>query len=342
MKTPSANSLCQASAQTDQKGPAQAGQMAHQQAMPSASLDALTALAERQWHRHGQENAIDGLRLTRATEPSGTMRAIYPTSFCVVLQGSKLSELADTRFHYRQGQCLLASVNVPVNSRIMEASPDCPYVAFSVALDPEMVAELLLHAPASALATAPRQAPCPPLAERSSALSTAALPTDLIDPLLRLLQLLDQPQDLAVLEPLLRREICWRLLRSPMGAALQQIGMEDSDTARIGRVTAWMRSHYQQGFKVADLAAMASMSPASFHRHFKAITQFTPVQFQKQIRLQAARRLLLTDHEVASVGYRVGYESPSQFSRDYHKVFGAPPGRDKAKLRSSLVLESID
>ena len=130
------------------------------------------------------------------------------------------------------------------------------------------------------------------------------------------------------------------MMRSPLGPALQQVGLKDSDTARIGRVTAWMQANYQQPFRVAELAAMASMSPATFHRHFKSITRLTPVQFLKLVRLQEARRLLLSDQEVASVGYRVGYESPSQFSRDYHKLFGAPSDRDKAMMRSSLAIES--
>jgi len=158
--------------------------------------------------------------------------------------------------------------------------------------------------------------------------------------MIRLLSLLDQPEDRAVLEPLIRREICWRLLRSPLGPALQQVGLKDSETARIGRVAAWLQSHYQEAVKVADLATMASMSSASFYRHFKIITKLTPVQFQKRIRLQEARRLLLSDHEVASVGYQVGYESPSQFSRDYHKLFGAPPGKDRAMMRSSVAIET--
>lgn len=306
------------------------------------ALDQLRVLAERQWHTHGHNNAIDGLRLTLATEPSGTIRAIYPTSFCVVLQGSKISELSDSRFHYQRGQCLFASVNVPVNSRIVDASSQQPYVAFSLAIDPAMVSELLLQHPDIQAAVTPVTALASAMSgtTRQPALSTGEIPADLYDPLMRLLYLLDQPQHLDILEPLIRREICWRLLRSPMGAALLQTGLEDSDTARIGRVTAWIRTHFQQAFKVADLAAMASMSAASFHRHFKAITQLTPVQFQKQIRLQEARRLLLTEHEVASVGYQVGYESPSQFSRDYRKLFGAPPGKDKAVMRSEIAIES--
>lgn len=293
------------------------------------SLLLLRDLVERQWRTHGPENAIDGLRLTRALEPSGTIRALYQTSFCIVLQGAKITAIGDQAYHYREGECLFASVNVPVNSRIVEAEPAKPYLALSLSIDPAMISELLVTHPEMTY-RGPKQA----------ALVTAGVPDDLYDPVTRLLGLLDQPGDREVLEPLIRREICWRLLRSPLGSALQQTGMKDSETARIGQVTAWMRTNYQRPFRVADLAAMASMSPASFHRHFKAITQLTPVQFQKLVRLQEARRLLLSEQEVASVGYRVGYESPSQFSRDYRKLFGAPPGKDKAILRSSVAIET--
>lgn len=289
----------------------------------------LRDLVDQQWLTHGPETTIEGLRLTRAEEPSGTIRALYQTSFCVVLQGAKVTAIGEQAFHYRQGECLFASVNLPVNSRIVDAAPDKPYLALSLSIDPAMIAELLVAHPEMAY-RGPKQA----------ALATAPVPSELYDPVSRLLRLLDQPLDREVMEPLVRREICWRLLRSPLGPALQKVGMKDSDTARIGRVAAWMHANYQKPFKVEDLAAMASMSPASFHRHFKAITQLTPVQFQKRVRLQEARRLLFSEQDVASVGYLVGYESPSQFSRDYRRLFGAPPGRDKAVMRSSVAIES--
>ena len=295
-----------------------------------ASFEYLKQLVRRQWRIHGSENALDGLRLTCASEPSGIIRAVYQTSFCVVLQGSKVSSLGDSDFHYRSGQCLFASINVPVNARIVEAAEDAPYLALSLALDPVTVSELLLRYPKVTAKVSDH-----------AALSIGDIPAGVVEPLIRLLELLDQPDDLEVLEPLIRREICWRLLRSSMGAALQQVGLKDSETARIGLVTAWMRSHYQEPITVARLADMANMSSASFHRHFKAITKLTPVQFQKQVRLQEARRLLLSEQEVASVGYQVGYESPSQFSRDYRKLFGAPPGKDRAVMRSSVAIETI-
>lgn len=247
----------------------------------------------------------------------------------MVLQGAKLSSIGHCSFKYGEGQCLFASVNVPVTSRIIEAAPDSPYLALSLSIDPMMISELLVSNPE--MVDDGRQQP---------ALITADIPDELYDPFVRLLQLVGKPEeDRQVLEPMIRREICWRLLRSPLGPVLQRTGIKDSETARIGRVTAWIKSNYQQPFKVSDLAAMANMSPATFHRRFKNITQLTPIQFQKQVRLQEARRLLLDHQEVANVGYEVGYESPSQFSRDYRKLFGAPPGKDRAVMRSSVAIE---
>ncbi|MBB4197566.1 AraC-like DNA-binding protein [Rhodoblastus sphagnicola] len=273
---------------------------------------------------------MDGLLLTRAETPSGLIRAVYRPSFCVVLQGAKVSMLGEQSFRYRAGQGLLASIDVPVTSRISEASPDRPYLAFSLAIDPTMVTELLVEQSTA-------------LADTStvSVLTTTDLDADLHDPLMRLFALLDTPRDLAVLAPLIRREIVWRLLCGRLGVTLRQIGLAESHAARIGRVTAWIRNHFMEALRVADLAALAHMSIPSFHRHFKAVTMLTPVQFQKQIRLQEARRLLLTEGGVASVGYAIGYESPSQFTRDYRRLFGVSPGRDGAAMRASLTPEPV-
>lgn len=288
-------------------------------------FESLLTQVDSLWHRHGDEPPLDGLRITRTESPSGVIRALYRPSLCVVLQGAKMSLLGGQAFHYTGGQCLLASVDVPVTARILEASPERPYVAFSLAVDPVMVGELLVE-----------QAEALPKVQPRAALQTAAIPLDLLDPLIRLLALIDHPEDMPVLAPLIRKEIAWRLLGSELGEPLRHIGLKESHTARIGRVTAWIRDHYDQPLRVNDLATMANMSPASFHRHFKAVTQATPVQFQKQIRLQEARRLLLTREDVAAVGFSVGYESASQFSRDYRRLFGAPPGQDRESMRASL------
>ncbi|MGA9526490.1 MAG: AraC family transcriptional regulator [Terriglobales bacterium] len=293
-------------------------------------FDALIPLVDRQSQRFGRETPLDGLLLNRAEAPSGLIRSVYRPSFCVVLQGAKVSMLGDQSFRYRADQGLLASIDVPVTARISEASPDRPYLALSLAIDPVMVAELLVEQ-SQALAGA----------STVSALTTTDLDADLCDPLLRLLALLDGPRDLPVLAPLIRREIVWRLLCGRLGATLRQLGLAESHSARIGRATAWIRNRFAEPLRVADLAALAHMSVPSFHRHFKAATTLTPVQFQKQIRLQEARRLLLAEGAVASVGYAIGYESPSQVTRDYRRLFGVSPGRDGAAMRASLTPEPV-
>jgi AraC-like DNA-binding protein len=291
-------------------------------------LSDLVPRLEQQWRRFGRQTPIDGLLLTCAESPSGVIRSVYRPSFCLVAQGAKTTVLGDRPFRYAAGQCLLASVDVPVTARITEASAARPYLALSLAIDPAMVTELVQDQ-----AAALREAPA------FAALGTSDLDPVLCDPLLRLLDLLDHPRDMPVLAPLIRREIVWRLLGGALGPLLRQIGCSGGRAARIGRASAWIREHYARPLRVADLAALAHMSVPSFHRHFKAVTTLTPVQFQKQVRLQEARRLLPAAENVADVGYGVGYESLSQFNRDYRRVFGAPPGRDAAILRANLLPE---
>lgn len=284
----------------------------------------LLAQALRLWRAHGRETPVDGLLLTSATEPSGPVHSVCRTSLCVVLQGAKTSTLGDRAYHYDAGKCLFASVDVPVRAEIVQASPQAPYMAFSLALDPATVADLLLEAPSPEAATGP-------------ALGVHVLPSELIEPLGRLLALCDRPRDAAVLAPLARREIVWRLLNGPMAAALRQIGLADSRMARLGRAIARIREDFALPISVGDLAALAGMSPATFHRHFKAATAMTPVQYQKRLRLQEARRLLLAEGaDVARVGFATGYGSSSQFSREYRRLFGAPPGRDGRSIRREM------
>jgi len=295
-------------------------------AMEDKGLDPLRALVLRQWRVHGRETPVEGLLLTCLDAPSGPLHAVYRTSLCVVLQGAKTSMLGEHAFRYDAGKCLIASVEVPIRAEITRASAASPYLAFSLAIDPATVADLLLE-----------QGGAGPGTSTVPALGVHALAPELIDPLCRLVALCDRPQDIAVLAPLIRREIVWRLLQGPMGRALRQIGVADSRMARIGRAIAHIRKRFSTQIDVRALAGLAGMSPATFHRHFKAVTGMSPVQYQKQLRLQEARRLLLADGaEVASIGFAIGYESPSQFSREYRRLFGVPPGRDGQQIRKGL------
>ncbi len=295
--------------------------------MTDSPLDRLKSLLLRQWERFGSDAPLDGLTLRVETQPSEMIHSVYRASFCGVLQGAKVSFLGERAYRYDRGKCLIASMDLPVTARIVEASPDTPYMAFSLAIDPATIADLVLEDGQGAA-----------IAASLTTVAVGELDEGLLDPLARLFALLGSPRDLAVLAPLIRREMVWRLLNGPHGAMLRQIGLADSRMARIARVVTWIRDNFDQPLRVPDLAALAGMSSASFHRHFRAATAMTPVQYQKQIRLQAARRMLLADGvEVASVGYAIGYESPSQFSRDYRRLFGEPPGRDAAVMRSGIM-----
>ncbi|RWR04691.1 AraC family transcriptional regulator [Paenirhodobacter populi] len=290
--------------------------------------DYLTPLKEqiaRQWQAHGRETPVDGLLLTSVTAPAGPIHAVYRPSLCVVAQGAKTSMLGDRAYRYDAGKCLIASMEVPIRAEITGATSERPYLAFSLALDPALISDLLLGLENKDDIQA------------SPALGVYALAPDLVDPLCRLMALCDKPRDITVIAPLVRREITWLLLNGPMGPTLRQIGLAGSHMARIARAIACIRESFTDQLNVRRLADVAGMSPATFHRHFKAVTAMTPVQYQKQLRLQEARRLLLSDGaDVARIGYAIGYESPSQFSREYRRLFGAPPGRDGQEIRKGL------
>jgi transcriptional regulator GlxA family with amidase domain len=176
----------------------------------------------------------------------------------------------------------------------------------------------------------------PPGRNDPPGIAVSDLTQDLIDPVVRLLRLLDRPSDIPVLAGAIKREILWRLINGQQGTMVRQIGLADSRMAQIGRAVRWIRGHYTKVIRIQELARVAGMSITSFHRHFRGITSMTPIQYQKQIRLQVARsRLMTAAEDVAAVGFAVGYDSPSQFSRDYRRLFGRPPGLDGQRLRQS-------
>ncbi|APZ54163.1 DNA-binding domain-containing protein, AraC-type [Salipiger abyssi] len=308
-----------------------AAQSGHFRRMDQSRFESLKSRALALWRAHGRETPVPGLVLTVSEVPAGPFHGLYRTSFCGVLQGAKASHLGERSYRYNAGECLITSLDVPVRAEITEAAPDAPYIAFAMDIDPGVVAELILELAAGDPASLPEPA----------ALSVHPLSDRLIGPLERLMALAEEPRDLPVLAPMIQREILWYLLTGPQGAMMRQIGLTDSRTARISRAIAWLRAHYTGAVSVPHLAALAGMSPATFHRHFKAATAMTPVQFQKSLRLQEARRLLLSEGaDVAQVGFAIGYESPSQFSREYRRMFGAPPGRDGAEIRRSLAVDA--
>jgi len=278
--------------------------------------------------RHGREGAVEtavpGLTLYASAGRTEPMPVLYEPVFCLMVDGAKQIAMEDRVFHYRGGDHLTVSVDLPVSGHVIQA----PYAALSLTLDPAVIAGLALESGDDAA-----EPPAGPLTIHPTE-------PELAETVVRLVRLLDRPADIAVLAPMIRREIHWRLLQGPGGAMVRQMGMADSRLARIGRVLNRLRDRYAEPVRVEALAEVAGMSPATFHRHFKAVTGMSPLQYQKRIRLLEARtRLLAEPADVAGVGFSVGYDSPSQFSREYARLFGAPPGRDQARLRQSSAVE---
>jgi AraC-like DNA-binding protein len=246
----------------------------------------------------------------------------------LIAQGAKRIALGDRVYEYRAGQYLVASVDMPITGHFTEASPELPAIGFGLLLHPATVAELLLQAAPGDLPPAGGGAP--------SGMAVSDAPDALVDAVIRLLRLLDRPRDMTVLAPLIKREILWRLITDQQGAAVRQLGLADSSLTHVARAVRWIRDNYRESFRVEDAAQMSGLSVSAFYRNFQAVTAMSPIQFQKQIRLQQARLLLATHpHDVTGVGHRVGYDSPSQFSREYRRQFGAPPSQDAARLRGS-------
>ncbi|HKN96049.1 MAG TPA: AraC family transcriptional regulator [Pseudonocardiaceae bacterium] len=270
---------------------------------------------------------IDGLLLSKVdtTRPD---HSLTEPLLVVMAQGGKRLLLGDQLFEYRAGQFLIVTADLPVTGEFVDTGPHTPSLAVGLALRPAAVAPLLFDAPAGLWSRATTGAP---------AIATGEAGPDLLDPVARLLRLLDHPDDAPVLAPLAEREILWRLLTGPHGAMIRRIGVADSDLAQVSRAIRWIRDHYAEPVRITDLARLAGMSTSAFHRHFRGITGMSPLQFQKRIRLQEARALLLArPGDVAGVGHIVGYDSPTQFNREYHRLFGAPPGQDSARLRADL------
>jgi len=292
------------------------------------ALAELKALIARHARAGETDPVLPGLRVLVSTVPTEGVHHVSEPGFAIVAQGAKQTLVGDRLFEYGEGDYVITSVDLPLCGRIVRASAARPYLACRLTLEPAAIASLLLES-SSAGDDAP---PCGYGVRRA--------PAQLLEPAVRLLRLIESPRDVAVLRPLVEREILWRLLAGEQGGRVRQIGLADSRLAQVSHAIRWIRQHYAQAVRIDELAALAAMSVSSFHRHFRAVTAMTPIQYQKQIRLQEARsRLLAEAADVAAVGLAVGYDSPSQFSREYSRLFGAPPGRDAARLRTVAPLE---
>ncbi len=289
----------------------------------ASNLAELQSLIARHARPGAPATALAGVRATISPVATEVIHCVNEPGLGLVVQGAKSTIVGDRVFEYGAGDFVVTSVDLPIASRIVRASARQPYMAARLTLQPAAIASLLLEAPgADELAATP------------CGMGVHPAPAELVEAMTRLLRLLDTPRDAPVLRPLVEREILWRLLCGPQGGRVRQIGLADSRLAQVSHAIRHIRQHFATALSIEELAQLASMSESSFHRHFRAVTAMTPIQFQKQIRLQEARARLLADaDDVAAVGYAVGYDSPSQFSREYSRLFGAPPGRDVARLR---------
>lgn len=275
--------------------------------------------------------SIDGLLVSNvATTPATPEYSVTHPLLVVMAEGGKRLLLGDQLIEYGPGDCLVITANLPVTGHWVDTDGTGRALGMGVVLRPAAIAELLLRAPAGRW---PRAAPDRP------AIATGVAEPELLDAAARMVRLLDHPADAQVLAPLITQEMLWRLLTGPLGDTMRQIGLADSDLSHISRAIAWIRDNYAEPMRIDDLARLSGMSASAFHRHFRAVTAMSPLQFQKRVRLQHARSLLVANPaDIAGVGHRVGYDSPSQFTREYRRLFGAPPGQDAERVRAETPL----
>ncbi|MFD1790417.1 AraC family transcriptional regulator N-terminal domain-containing protein [Ochrobactrum teleogrylli] len=289
--------------------------------LPVDAYRELASLAKRFIETDGEcRTAIDGLSLSRRSTPSVPCHGSYRPCLAMVLQGSKSLRLGSATINYATGEYLVTSLDLPVTWRVVEASAEAPHLCVSLAIDSEKLVDLLGR---SDIRRSISQS------ENQWGISVNAAPAGLVDAVIRLLRLLDSPEDIPVMAPLIEQEILYRLLTGPSGDRLINIATVDSQANRIARAIGWLRQHFALPLRIEQLAEYVNMSPSSFHHHFKSITAMTPIQYQKQLRLSEARRLMLVERlDAGTAGHRVGYQSPSQFSREYSRLYGNPPVRD--------------
>ncbi len=276
------------------------------------------------------DTAVPGLSLFRREEPTEPMTGMYEPSICMVAQGAKRVLLGDEPYLYDPHHYLITSVHLPTVVQITEASREKPYLGLRLTFDQREISQLM----------ADSNLPQPRGQQSSRGMATGEVTLPLVTAVQRLVDLLADPEDIPILAPIIQREIIYRLLVGDQGARLRQIASAGSQSHQIARAIEWLKGNFTRPLRIDDLAAQARMSSSTFHHHFRSMTALSPLQYQKQLRLQEARRLMLAEHlDAATAAFQVGYESPSQFSREYGRLFGAPPLRDIAKLRQMVVAE---
>jgi AraC-like DNA-binding protein len=275
--------------------------------------------------------AVPGLSLFRREAPTEPITGMYEPSVCLVAQGAKRVRLGDDTYVYDVHHYLITSVHLPTVVQIIEASPEKPYLGLRLKLDQREISQLMVDS----------NLPPPRVQQSSRGMATGEVTLPLLTAIQRLIDLLAEQQDIPILAPIIQREIIYRLLVGDQGERLRQIASAGSQSHQIARAIDWLKGNFSQPLSIDNLAAQVRMSSSTFHHHFRSMTALSPLQFQKQLRLQEARRLMLAERmDTATAAFQVGYESPSQFSREYNRLFGAPPIRDITNLRHMAADES--
>jgi AraC-like DNA-binding protein len=292
-----------------------------------AISQARSALAERiyRWTEEDDHllSAIPGLMLVRYETPTEPTSAMYEPCICMVAQGAKRVQLGDEEYVYDENHVLITSVGLPAMANVLKASKETPFLSLVLKIDLGMVAQLMVDS----------DLPAPRTRQTGRGMAVCEVSQPLIDGFQRLIDLLDTPEDIPILSPLILKEILYRLLMGELGPRLRQIATAESHGQQVARAVDWLRENYAQQLKVEGLAKRTGMSVSTFHHHFRAMTAMSPLQFQKWLRLHEARRLMLTENrDATTAALQVGYESPSQFSREYKRQFGEPPLRDIKNL----------
>jgi AraC-like DNA-binding protein len=302
-------------------------QQAHYEAQRAqANRAELVARIARAIPDDGRVEPLNGLYLNRVSSPTELVHGMSDPSFCVIAQGSKEVFLGENRYQYDPAHYLLTTVELPVVSQVLEASQAQPYLSVRLHLDPAMVGSVLVEA----------NVPLPPGQGDAKAIDVSLLDASLLDATVRLVRLLESPTEARILAPLVTREIVARLLLGAQGARLRHIAVLGGYTHHIARAVDLLRKDYSQPLRMESIAQALGMSVSGFHHQFKAVTAMSPLQFQKRLRLQEARRLMLGEHlDAASAGYRVGYDDAAHFNREYKSLFGLPPMRDVERLREA-------
>lgn len=293
-----------------------------------ANCEELVTRISRAVPKDGSVQPLTGLSLYRVSVPLGQVHSLVKPSFCVIAQGAKEILLGDCLYRYDPFHFLITTVEMPRSSQILEATPDRPYLGLRLDLDPALVGSVMVDAGQNSRSG---QADV-------RAIDVSPLDVNLQDAVLRLVRLLDSPLEAQVLGPLFTREIIYRLLMGEQGARLRHLAVMGGYTSFIARAVERLREDFDQPLRMDDLARELGVSVSGLHHHFKAVTAMSPLQFQKQLRLQEARRLMLSeDFDAASAAFRVGYNDASHFNREYKSLFGVPPIRDVQRLRGEAL-----